>query len=110
MQHGREGRSQACASAECAAGTACPWARAARLLACVPPAGTARALPGGMGRRADVLDAESSAQLSRFQCEVLSWSFYDLGGAADAARQAQLRDVPASFASFQVRGAWAARR
>ena len=58
-----------------------------------------------MGRRADVLDAESSAQLSRFQCEVLSWSFYDLGGAADAARQAQLRHVPASFASFQARGA-----
>ena len=57
-----------------------------------------------MGRRADVLDAESSAQLSRFQCEVLSWSFYDLGGAADAARQAQLRHVPASFASFQARG------
>ena len=56
-----------------------------------------------MGRRADVLDAESSAQLTAFQSTVLSWSFYDLGGAADAARQAQLRDVPASFASFQAR-------
>jgi hypothetical protein len=56
-----------------------------------------------MGRRADVLDSESSAQLTAFQSTVLSWSFYDLGGAADAARQAQLRDVPASFASFQAR-------
>ena len=57
-----------------------------------------------MGRRAEVLDAESSALLSAFQATVLSWSFYDLGGEADAARQAQLRNVPASFASFQVRG------
>jgi hypothetical protein len=56
-----------------------------------------------MGRRADVLDSESAAQLSRFQTTVLSWNYYELGGDADARRQAALRHVPPSFASFQAR-------
>ena len=38
-----------------------------------------------MGRRADVLDSESAAQLTRFQTTVLSWDYWALGGAADAA-------------------------
>jgi hypothetical protein len=58
-----------------------------------------------MGRRADVLDSESAAQLTRFQTAVLAWDYWELGigGAADARRQQALRDVPQNFATFQAR-------
>jgi hypothetical protein len=56
-----------------------------------------------MGGRRDVLDAESAAQLTRFQTAVLTWHYFELGGAHDTARQKQLRTVPQSFASFQAR-------
>ncbi len=56
-----------------------------------------------MGRRAEVLDSASAAQLTRLQQSVLSWNYYELGTAADAKRQSALRAVPSSFANYQAR-------